>query len=229
MWAASQPGGWPAVAPRVAWIAPPRLHGQGVGPGAPSSLAALGVLMGHCSRRRLAEAGGCGAPPLICGASGCHCWVPSPGNGGSRCSATSPTRWSGSGRWCATVKGRAALWPGAPGTTCSIPGPPWRPPICRVASGRPRTDSWIPPRCWRLWPGPPSAWGSSAGPPQVTGLKPDGGNWRLQLQAADPAVPTPPGLGRGALHRVGCWPVVGDPGSGRPVGLAHGARAGPGG
>lgn len=174
---------------QVAWIAPPRLHGQGVGPEAPSSLAALGVLMGHCSRRRRGRSWRLRRTAVDLWRQ----WLPLLG--------PVPRQWGltvlchqadeverlrtlvrhRQGEGCPLVwRTRDDLlnsWPALAAT--DLQGGLWSP----------QDGQLDPAPLLAALAGAAERLGVQRWPAQVTGLKPDGGNWRLQLQADDPAVP----------------------------------------
>ncbi|MCY4234901.1 MAG: FAD-dependent oxidoreductase [Cyanobacteria bacterium MAG CAR2_bin_4] len=174
---------------QVAWIAPPRLHGQGVGPEAPSSLAALGVLMGHCSRRLRGRSWRLRRTAVDLWRQ----WLPLLG--------PVPRQWGltvlchqadeverlrtlvrhRQGEGCPLVwRTRDDLlnsWPALAAT--DLQGGLWSP----------QDGQLDPAPLLAALAGAAERLGVQRWPAQVTGLKPDGGNWRLQLQADDPAVP----------------------------------------
>ncbi len=171
---------------QVVWIAPS--HGQGAGPPS-SSLAALGVLMGHCSRRLRGRSWRLRRTSLALWRQ----WLPMLG--------AVPRQW-GLTVLCHQpdeVERLRALARHRRGEGCPLA---WR-------TRDDLLDSWPTlaaadlqgglwsPQDGQLDPAPLLAalagdakrLGVQRWPAQVTGLKPDGGSWRLQLQAADPAVP----------------------------------------
>ncbi|MCY4331921.1 MAG: FAD-dependent oxidoreductase [Cyanobacteria bacterium MAG CAR1_bin_15] len=175
---------------QVAWIAPPRLHGQGVGPEAPSSLAAMGVLMGHCSRRLRGRSWRLRRTAVDLWRQWLPLLGPVPRQWGltvlchqadevERLRALVRHR---QGEGCPLVwRTRDDLlnsWPALAAT--DLQGGLWSP----------QDGQLDPAPLLAALAGAAEGLGVQRWPAQVTGLKPDGGNWRLQLQAADPAVPT---------------------------------------
>ncbi|MCY3536163.1 MAG: FAD-binding oxidoreductase [Synechococcus sp. SB0673_bin_10] len=173
---------------QVVWIAPPQ--GHGAGPGQPGSLAALGVLMGHCSRRLRGRNWRLRRTAIALWRQWLPLLGPIPQQWGLTVLCHQPDEVERlqtlvrhrQGEGCPLAwRTRDELlncWPALAAT--DLQGGLWSP----------QDGQMDPAPLLAALAGAAERLGVQRWPAQVTGLKPDGRNWRLQLQAGDPDVPT---------------------------------------